>query len=113
MPVFVGLVGILYLLLSLLAFLGATALLATSDWALGILTVVLAIFYLLIAVGSFKGWSWVWLLAIVFGIINILSNIYTLFSNMDDWLTPVLSILIGLLILWYLFTPKVKRWFRV
>ncbi len=106
-------VGILYLLLSLLALVGAAALVTTSTWDIGLLTMALGITYLLIAVGCFKGWSWVWGLAVIFGIINILLDVYTLISEgLANWLSPVISILIALLILWYLFTPKVKRWFR-
>jgi len=112
-PILVMLVGILYLLLSLLAVLGAAALMANSTWDIGLLTAALGVIYLLIAVGCFKGWSWVWGLAVVFGIINIILEIYTLVSEgWANWLSPVISILIGLLILWYLFTPKVRRWFR-
>jgi hypothetical protein len=113
-PILVTVVGILFFLLALLTLLGGAALLVNDDWELGLVTLIIGLIYLVIAMGCFKGWSWVWIIAVVFGIINILLNIATMvMDNFANWLSPVISILIGLLILWYLFTPKVKKWFRV
>jgi len=113
-PILVTVVGILYFLLALFALLAGAALLVTADWEFGLVTLIVGLIYIVIAMGCFYGWVWVWVLAVIFGVINILLNIATMImDNFVNWLSPVISILIGLLILWYLFTPKVKRWFEM
>ncbi|HUV23806.1 MAG TPA: hypothetical protein VMW26_00060 [Methanomassiliicoccales archaeon] len=110
----VTLVGILYFFLAILAIFAAIGLFLLETWDWGAITLVLGVIYLLIAFGCFKGWGLVWGLAIIFGIVNIGLNLYNMYmDDFAEWLAPVISILISLLVLWYLFTPKVKRWFRV
>lgn len=114
-PILVTLVGVLYFLLAILTLFVAIGLvlLETWDWWT-ILTLVLGVIYFAIALGCFKGWGWVWWVAILFSIVNIGLNVYDMYmDDFAEWLAPVIGILISLLILWYLFTPKVKRWFRV
>jgi hypothetical protein len=113
-PILVTLVGILYFFLAILTIFAAIGLILLETWDWGVITLVLGVIYLLIAFGCFKGWGLVWGLAIIFGIVNIGLNLYNMYmDDFAEWLAPVISILISLLVLWYLFTPKVKRWFKV
>jgi hypothetical protein len=113
-PILVTLVGILYFFLAILTIFAAIGLFLLETWDWGAITLVLGVIYLAIAFGCFKGWGWVWGLAIIFSIVNIGLNVYNMYiDDFAEWLAPVISILISLLVLWYLFTPKVKRWFEV
>jgi hypothetical protein len=82
--------------------------------AAGGVSLIIGIFYLLLAFGCFKGWGWVWTLAVIFTILGIIVTLFGAFStgfNMDALLAGLLGIIIPLIILLYLFTNKVKVWF--
>ena len=82
-PLGVSIIGILYLLVGLLEFLAGLALLAASAativdfqglsagmvMALGGFVMLVGLIDLLIAAGCFKGWGWIWTLAVIFTII--------------------------------------------
>jgi hypothetical protein len=111
-PILVTLVGILYFLLGLLILIGGILYLGNGTWDQGLIDLVIGIIYLLVGFGCFKGWGWVWILAIIITILYLVLTVVDLILNdFADWLSPVVIILISLFVLWYLFTPKVKRWF--
>lgn len=69
------------------------------------------IFYLLIGVGCLKGWGWVWTFAVVFTIIGLVLTVAQTLLVGGSLVSMAISVLISLLILWYLFRQNVKAWF--
>lgn len=111
-PILVTLVGILYFLLGLIILIGAILYLGKGTWDMGLVDLIIGIIYLLVGFGCFKGWSWVWALAIIITVLYlILTAVDLILNHFADWPSPLVIILISLFVLWYLFTPKVKRWF--
>jgi hypothetical protein len=111
-PILVTLVGIIYFLLGLIILIGAILYLVDGTWDLGLIDLIVGVIYLLVGFGCFKGWGWIWILAIIITILYLILTVVNLILNdFADWLSPLIIILISLFVLWYLFTPKVKRWF--
>ena len=109
-PLGVTVVGVLYLLLGILMALLALILLVSTAviGPLGALgsTVpgIAALIYIVIALGFFKGWKLWWYLGIIFAVLGIIMSLFTLPAG-------VISIIINLLIIYYLFRPNVKSYF--
>jgi hypothetical protein len=57
----------------------------------------------------FKGWPWVWPVGIIFTIIGLIINLLSIVSNTG---AAIIGIIIDIIILWYLFQPQVKAWFK-
>jgi hypothetical protein len=116
-PIGVMIVGVLFFLAGLIFILAGAVGLSDSDdlvMAAGGVSLIIGIFYLLLAFGCFKGWGWVWTLAVIFTILGIIVTLFGAFStgfDMDALLAGLLGIIIPLIILLYLFTNKVKVWF--
>ncbi|HUV24392.1 MAG TPA: hypothetical protein VMW26_03075 [Methanomassiliicoccales archaeon] len=111
-PILVTLVGIIYFILGLFILIGAILYLVDGTWDLGLIDLFIGMIYLLVGFGCFKGWGWIWILAIIITILYLILTVVNLILNdFADWLSPLIIILISLFVLWYLFTPKVKRWF--
>ncbi|HSV42139.1 MAG TPA: hypothetical protein VLH13_01845 [Methanomassiliicoccales archaeon] len=127
------LVGILYILIGILQLLAGIALLAVGSLSdidfidqygdidstiimlLGGVLILIAIINLLIGVGCFKGWGWVWTLGVVFALINIFFAALQVFLDggitSNEIINAGISMLIPVLILLYLMTQNVKRFF--
>jgi hypothetical protein len=138
-PIGVTLVGILYLLMALIAFVGAMGFLiwaglSTSElsarlpdapiWLVGGGTIVLAFLGLIIflvavvnlaiALGCFRGWGWVWTWALVFAILNIFFAMFNAFGQgltLSALWIGLIGSLLPIVVLFYLNTGKVKVFF--
>jgi hypothetical protein len=138
-PIGVTFVGILYLLMSFIAFLGAigffvwagiapggfTILLPNAPiWLdiggtmlltfLGLAIFIVAVIDLLIAVGCFRGWGWIWTWALLFCLLNIFFAMFNAFGQSFTlnavWIGLMASI-IPIIVIFYLNTRKVKMFF--
>jgi hypothetical protein len=114
-PLGVTILGILWLIggIVLLA-MGASAaflggmLMGAVGAAFGGAFVILGIVEIAIGIGCFKGWGWVWTVAVIIAIINLLTGIYALVTT---GFSALLSLIITIIILYYLFQPNVKAFF--
>ena len=94
---------------------------------LGIVCLVAGIVSLILAVGFFKGWTFVWYVAVIMTVLNIITGIALLFIDPADLLHEfeglydttaqlywiAVGVVVDILILYYLFRPRVKAFFRV
>ncbi|NYT15924.1 MAG: hypothetical protein GKC02_08220 [Methanomassiliicoccales archaeon] len=111
-PILVTLVGVIYFIVGLIILAGAILYLYDGTWDSGLIELVIGIIYVLVGFGCFKGWSWIWVLAIIITVLYLILNVVNLvLNNFADWVSPLIIILISMFVIWYLFTPKVKRWF--
>lgn len=112
-PLFVTIIGILYLLIGVLALIFGIAVAAgisigddTIGVALGAVGVGIAIIYAVIGYGILKGWKIMWYLGVIFAIIGIIIGILA-------FPIGLIALVIDLVILYYLFRPGVKQFFGV
>jgi hypothetical protein len=77
-------------------------------WILGIIYMLWGILELILGVGSFMGWPIVWMLGVALAILSVVQAIYAIFTS--GW-AYLVSALIAVVILYYLFQPDVKAWF--
>ena len=116
-PIGVMIIGVLFFLAGLLFLLAGVVGLGDDDSmvvAAGAGSLIIGLIYLLLAIGCFKGWGWVWTLGVVFTILGIIITLAAAFSNgfdMDALWAGLIGIIIPLIILLYLFSHKVKVWF--
>jgi hypothetical protein len=129
-PIGVTLVGILYFLSGLLMlFVGAglavlnvssfngTPLQGITQMMLLLMAgvfIIVGLISLLIAFGCFKGWGWTWTLGVIFAIIGIIMAIFQAWSygwTSDMVSSAAISVVIELVILFYLTRKGVKVWF--
>ncbi|MBP2145853.1 hypothetical protein J2129_001307 [Methanofollis sp. W23] len=114
--------GLLYLFLGVIGLLaGATMYMAGSALELpgvgaftGAIVILVAIINLALGIGCFMGWGWVWTLAVLFAFINIVIAFYNWWiagHTMAGLTTTLVSIIIPVIILWYLFRDNVKVYF--
>lgn len=65
-----------------------------------------------LGIGCFKGWGWVWTLAVIFAVLGIIMQIASLaMTGTAGIASVIIGILINAVILWYLFQANVKQWF--
>lgn len=86
----------------------STGILAGLGVAIGGFMILIGIFQLLVAWGLWTGKKWAWFLALIFGILGVILG---LMSLVGGGLTGIVSLLINAIIVYYLFTPKVKAFF--
>lgn len=75
---------------------------------LAVFMVLLGLFQLFIAWGLWTGRRWAWFLALIFGILGV---IFGLMGLLGGSLTSVVSLLINVVIVYYLYTQPVKAFF--
>jgi hypothetical protein len=115
-PLGVTIIGILWILSGLLwfvaAFIGGAVLAFLGLGALGaivgVILFIIGIINILLGIGSFKGWSWVWVIGVIFMVINLLFGLVSLVTSPG---TGIITIVIAAIVLWYLFQPQVKSFF--
>jgi hypothetical protein len=115
-PLGVTILGILWILGGLLMLVGgfvggailSVAGLGSIGAAMGVIFFIIGIVDLLLGVGCFLAWSWVWIVGVIFSAISILVGLVSLFTS---GLSALLGIVIAAIILWYLFQPQVKAYF--
>ncbi|MEM0200802.1 MAG: hypothetical protein QXD23_00125 [Candidatus Micrarchaeaceae archaeon] len=71
--------------------------------ALGIIVILLGVLYVLFGYGAWNGKKWAWILGIIFCVIDILMIVA---GN-------IISLIIGVLVLIYLFRKNTKTYFKV
>ena len=115
-PLGVTILGILWILGGLLMLVGGFvggAILSVSGLggigaAIGVVFFIIGIVDLLLGVGCFLAWSWVWIIGVIFSAISILIGLVSLFTS---GIGAIVGIIIAAIILWYLFQPQVKAYF--
>jgi len=115
-PVGVAIVGVLAFLLGLMwLMLGVAAVLAEGDEvmsaAVGAIAVIIGLAFLLFGLGCLKGWSWVWTLGMVLTVLGLVISFFSWFRDELDVSSLMFSVVFQLILLMYLSTSKVKRWF--
>jgi|YelNatPaOPRAMG01_1025707.scaffolds.fasta_scaffold94794_2 MFS family permease len=83
---------------------GFSGLVAGMLIAIGVVMVILGLISLFIAYGLWTGKGWAWTLCLVFSIIGLILSILSLPSG-------IISLIINILILYYLTRPHVKAFF--
>ena len=115
-PLGVTILGILWVLFGLMwlvaAFIGGAVLtmigLGAIGAIIGVILFIIGVIDILIGIGCFKAWGWVWIVGVIFMVINLLIGLVSLFSSP---VTGLVTIIIAAIILWYLFQPNVKAYF--
>ncbi|MEI6840681.1 MAG: hypothetical protein WCK53_05420 [Methanomicrobiales archaeon] len=115
-PLGVTILGILWIIGGLFAIIGGIiggAILSVAGFgdlgaAIGIIVFIIGIIDLLLGIGCFKAWPWVWIVGVIFSAISILTGIGSLFTAGAG---ALLGIIIAAIILYYLFQPQVKAYF--
>ena len=117
--------GIFSLLLALLGLLGS-ALLASGasgaaiKYSAGTLVyatisdAILGILYLVFGIGAFQLKGWAWTVGVVALALDILRNIVSIVMrgfSVPGIVIPIITIVIALVLLWYLFRPNVRAAF--
>ena len=105
--------GILCLLSGILLALGMTSVsgdFTVSATVLGAGGVIIGIIMLVIAGGFWNGWRIMWYLGVIFTGIGIIAGIMAILAMQ---ISAVISLVIYILILYYLFRPKVKEFFGI
>lgn len=111
-PFLITVVAVLYLLAALIMLsCGAIIIWAGAEIeslelgaAAGGMAIVVGIVQLIVSIGFFKGWGPWWYLGIIISVLSIVMGVLTLPYG-------ILAIVLYVLILWYLFRPKVKSFF--
>jgi len=131
-PIIIGIIGILTILLAILVLIvGAAALFASSIITdnigsglegyvngVGYAGILAGIIILIIGIAIWRGWSIAWYIAIILYILGVLGSLISIGGVVTggdintSLVAPfVVSLLICLLILYYLFRPKVREFF--
>jgi len=117
-PLGVTIIGILWILAGLLMAVGAgvggAALAIMGLGALGamvgVIFVIIGLVFIALGIGCFKGWPWVWPVGVIFTIVALIINLLSIVSMPAG---AIIGIIFDIIVLWYLFQPQVKAWFRV
>ena len=119
-PLLISIIAILYFISGILCILSGIVLalgmisvdtnLAVSSAVFGGVAVIMGLILLVIAGGFWNGWRIMWYLGVIFTGIGIIVSIMALISMQ---LGAVISLVIYLLIMYYLFRPKVKEFFGI
>lgn len=115
-PLGVTILGVLWIIGGLFAIIGGIvggAILSMAGLgglgaAIGVIAFIIGIIDLLLGIGCFKAWPWVWIVGVIFSAISVLIGIVSLFTT---GLSALLGIIIAAIILYYLFQPQVKAYF--
>jgi hypothetical protein len=75
---------------------------------IAIVFIIIGIVDLLLGIGCFMAWSWVWIVGVIFSAISILMGLVSLVTT---GLGALVGIIIAAIILYYLFQPQVKAYF--
>jgi hypothetical protein len=116
-PLGVTIIGILWIIAGLLTVIGgavggaALAIIGLGGIgaAVSVIFIIIGLIFLFLGIGCFKGWPWVWPVGVVFTIIGVIINLLSILSNTAS---AIIGIIIDIIILWYLFQPQVKAWFK-
>jgi len=111
-PLFVTIIGLLFLLVGLLALIFGIAVAAGYNFgedsiktAFGAIGIVFAVIYAVVGYGMLKGWKIMWYLGVIFAVIGVIVGILA-------FPVGILALIISIVILYYLFRPGVKQFFN-
>jgi len=118
-PLGVTIIGILWILGGLLVLFGGIGIAALGSLVagpiggiiglgLGVVLLVIAIIEIVLGIGCFRQWGWVWTVGVIVTVISLLGGIIDLFRTGAG---ALLGIVISIVILWYLFREDVKNYF--
>ena len=114
-PLGVTILGILWIIIGLLALLGGlgvavvgTLLAGIFGLIIGFVLVIIGIIDLALGIGCFKAWPWVWTIGVILSILNIVIGLVSLLTSGAG---ALISIIIAVVILYYLYQPQVKAYF--
>ncbi len=93
-PILVTILGVLYILVGLVSLLA---------FPVGIISAIVCI---VIGYGMLKGWKIMWYLGVIFAVIGIIVSIPGIFAGVG-----IVTLIIEIIILYYLFRPNVKSFF--
>jgi len=122
-PFLITLIAILAILIGLVTLAGG-ALLAFADivpegstlalsavHTLGYVTLAIGLLTLIVGIALWKGWTIAWYLGLILFGINAVMGIINIVINKSY--SPVLSVVIAVIVIYYLFRPHVKEFFKV
>jgi hypothetical protein len=75
---------------------------------IGIFIFIIGVVDLILGIGCFMAWPWVWMVGVLFSAVSILTGLASLVTN---GLIALIGIIIAVIILYYLYQPGVKRYF--
>jgi hypothetical protein len=87
---------------------GLGALFAGLGIVFGIIVLLIAILYIAIAYGVWKGRRWAWTLGVVVSVISIVFGVLGLAGNVS--LFSLIQLALPIVVIYYLWQPDVKRW---
>ncbi|MCL1810961.1 MAG: hypothetical protein FWG41_01900 [Methanomassiliicoccaceae archaeon] len=129
-PILIALIGLITILAAVLILLAAAAALF-SDYIIDFTGIdigdyigyggfIIGIITLIIGIAIWRGWTIAWYIAVILYALGVLSSIVSIVLVFTDEAATqaavvplLLPLVIGLLILYYLFRPKVKEFFGV
>jgi uncharacterized membrane protein (DUF2068 family) len=110
------LIGLFFLVMGVLLAMGTVAItdldadLQGLGTVGGAVLVIIGILYLVIAGGLWNGWRIMWYLSVIVTAISLILGIASLFTGT---FVGIISLIIDILILYYLFRPGVKEFFGI
>ncbi|MEM2124171.1 MAG: hypothetical protein QXL43_02410 [Methanolinea sp.] len=118
-PLGVTIIGILWILGGILALLGglgaflfgamiAGPIGAAVGLAIGIFLGIVGIIQIVLGIGCFMAWGWVWTVGVI---ITILALVLGIVELVQSGAGALIGIAISAIVLWYLFQENVKRYF--
>jgi len=118
-PLGVTIIGILWIIGGILALLGglgiavlggtiAGPLGAAFGLVFGFGLVIIGLIFIILGIGCFKAWGWVWTIGVIITIIYLILGIIDL---VQSGASALIGIIISIIILWYLFKDNVKKYF--
>jgi hypothetical protein len=114
-PLGVTILGILWIIVGLLALLSGLGIAVVGTLVagiiglfLGFILIIIGLVDLALGIGCFKAWPWVWTIGVIFSILSIVMGLVNLLTS---GASALISIIISVVILYYLFQPQVKAYF--
>ncbi|MDR0309483.1 MAG: hypothetical protein LBH88_01825 [Candidatus Methanoplasma sp.] len=130
-PILVAIIGLLTIIGSIVIIIAGlglafTEIVADLDFGivgdivdiLGFGLIAVGIISLIIGIGIWSGWTIMWYIAVILYVLAVIASIISLIMMVVDGEVSIgasfiISLIISILILYYLFRPKVKEFFGV
>jgi len=122
-PLLITIIAVLAIIVGILTIMGGLLMVAADEvldgmvdldlsWihALGYISIVLGLLALIVGYSLWKGWTIAWYLSLIYFAVNgILSLVNIVLGSYSD----ILSLVIAVVVIYYLFRPHVKSFFKV
>lgn len=86
----------------------AAGVLAGLGFVFGLIALLIALLYLAIAYGVWKGRGWSWMLGVVVSVIGLVFGVLGLTGGVT--VSSIISLALPIVVLYYFMQPEVKRW---